>query len=79
MFVILRRSTLKNLRVQRPSRRVPRVGPPGTVPVLQQLPRTPRSSSGSNPPGNRGRNPDSKGEGNVLSVPASNGLSDPLC
>jgi len=51
---------------------------PGTVPVFLELPRTPLSFSGSNPPGNRGRNPDSKGQSNVRSVPASNGPSDPL-
>ena len=53
---------------------------PGTVPAFPsfwQPPRTPRSSAGSNSPGNCGRTLDSNHQGYVLSVPASNGLSDP--
>jgi hypothetical protein len=56
---------------------------PGTVPVslraTEATKSNPGSSSGCNSPGNLGRTPDSNRQDNVLSVPASDGLGDPLC
>ena len=55
---------------------------PGTVPVFlratEAAKSNPGSSSGCNSPGNLGRTPDSNRQSNLLSVLASNGLSDPL-